>query len=65
MLQLIVDMVGADRVALGTDHPFPLGEDVPGTTIDAVTALTPAERAALYARPALAFLDRSEGAFSR
>ena len=65
MLRLIVDMVGADRVALGTDYPFPLGEDVPGATIDAVLDLSAAERAALYARAALAFLDRPEGAFSR
>ena len=65
MLRLIVDMVGSSRVALGTDYPFPLGEDVPGTTIDAVTDLTGAERADLYARAALAFLGRPEGDFSR
>ncbi|KAF4652222.1 hypothetical protein FOZ61_009833, partial [Perkinsus olseni] len=26
MLQIIIDMFGADRVALGSDYPFPLGE---------------------------------------
>jgi aminocarboxymuconate-semialdehyde decarboxylase len=65
MLRLIVDMVGSSRVALGTDYPFPLGEDVPGTTIDTVTDLSATERADLYARAALAFLGRSEGDFSR
>jgi len=33
MLQHIVDLVGADKVALGTDYPFPLGELEPGTLI--------------------------------
>ena len=65
MLRLVIDMVGSARVALGTDYPFPLGEDVPGTTIDAVPGLSVAERADLYARSALQFLDRPEGAFTR
>ena len=33
MLQFIVDLVGANRVCLGTDYPFPLGEDIPGELI--------------------------------
>jgi aminocarboxymuconate-semialdehyde decarboxylase len=33
MLQLVVDLVGANRVTLGTDYPFPLGEDNPGALI--------------------------------
>ncbi|MFN8622109.1 MAG: amidohydrolase family protein [Chloroflexota bacterium] len=65
MLRHVIDLVGAERVALGTDYPFPLGEDVPGSTIDAVPDLTPDQRADLYARAALAFLDRPEGAFAR
>jgi aminocarboxymuconate-semialdehyde decarboxylase len=32
-LRFLVDQVGADRVALGTDYPFPLGELAPGTLI--------------------------------
>lgn len=34
MLKYIVGLVGANRVALGSDYPFPLGEDIPGTLID-------------------------------
>ncbi len=33
MLQYVVDLLGADRVALGTDYPFPLGELEPGQLI--------------------------------
>lgn len=65
MLRVVIDLVGAARVAMGTDYPFPLGEDVPGSTIDAVPGLTADQRADLYARAALSFLDRPEGAFAR
>lgn len=33
MLEIVVDLVGANRVSLGTDYPFPLGEDKPGELI--------------------------------
>lgn len=33
MLRHVVDLLGADRVALGTDYPFPLGELEPGKLI--------------------------------
>jgi|SRR6185436_11081502 len=36
MLDYIVKLVGADRVALGSDYPFPLGENVPGSLIDSM-----------------------------
>lgn len=36
MLDYIVNLMGADRVALGTDYPFPLGELEPGTLIESM-----------------------------
>ena len=33
MLQYVVDLFGSNRVALGTDYPFPLGELSPGKLI--------------------------------
>ncbi len=33
MLDYLVDLIGEDRVALGTDYPFPLGELQPGQLI--------------------------------
>lgn len=33
VLQHLVDLVGAERIALGTDYPFPLGELEPGSLI--------------------------------
>jgi aminocarboxymuconate-semialdehyde decarboxylase len=32
-LRFLVDFAGINRVALGSDYPFPLGEEVPGTLI--------------------------------
>ena len=32
-LQYLLDQMGSDRVALGTDYPFPLGETQPGSLI--------------------------------
>lgn len=36
MLEFLVKFASADRVALGTDYPFPLGEDVAGSLIDSM-----------------------------
>lgn len=32
----LIDTVGADRIALGSDYPFPLGEARPGTLIESM-----------------------------
>ncbi len=37
MLEYLVNLVGAERVALGTDYPFPLGELEPGRLIESST----------------------------
>lgn len=36
MLDYIIKLVGPDRIALGSDYPFPLGEQIPGTLIHAM-----------------------------
>ena len=35
MLRYLVELMGSDRIALGSDYPFPLGEARPGELIDA------------------------------
>ncbi len=35
-LQFLVDLVGIEKIALGTDYPFPLGELEPGNLIDSM-----------------------------
>lgn len=58
-LRFIAGIVGEDRIALGTDYPFPLGEAVPGATIEALTELPQAIRQRMLSGTAEAFLGRS------
>ncbi|MBK8146820.1 MAG: amidohydrolase [Acidobacteria bacterium] len=36
MLRYLIDIAGADRIALGTDYPFPLGEEIAGSLIESM-----------------------------
>jgi len=55
-LQYVISRLGADRVCLGSDYPFPLGESPPGTTIELLTGLDARQRERLLWGTALEFL---------
>jgi aminocarboxymuconate-semialdehyde decarboxylase len=55
-LRLLVDRMGAERVLLGTDYPYPLGEQQPGAMIRKADFLTDADRALLLGGNAEGFL---------
>jgi aminocarboxymuconate-semialdehyde decarboxylase len=55
-LRGLVRLVGAERVALGTDYPFPLGEQEPGRLIESLPELSAAARERLLAGTAREFL---------
>ncbi len=55
-LQLLVKLFGAERVALGSDYPFPLGEAHPGKLIEAVEGFSAADRGRMLAGTAREFL---------
>jgi aminocarboxymuconate-semialdehyde decarboxylase len=55
-LRSLIRLVGAERIALGSDYPFPLGEHVPGTLIESMDDLPPATKNRLLAGTALEFL---------
>lgn len=55
-LRAIVRLFGADRVALGTDYPFPLGEETPGSLIESLRELTEEARSRLLRETAREFL---------
>jgi aminocarboxymuconate-semialdehyde decarboxylase len=61
-LAYLIEVMGEDRVALGTDYPFPLGEQQPG---QAIRALKPPPELArkLYWKNALDFLDLEPGRY--
>ena len=58
LLGHLIDNVGADRVVLGTDHPFDMGQDDPVGMLDAVPGLSAAGRAAVAGGNAAALLGR-------
>ena len=64
MLRYLVDLMGADRIALGSDYPFPLGEARPGELIDSC-GFPEETRARLLHGTALEWLDLPAGALRR
>ncbi|MBI4376780.1 MAG: amidohydrolase [Elusimicrobia bacterium] len=55
----ILDVFGRDKVLLGSDYPFPLGESAPGRLIESLTGIGEAEKAALLHDNALRWLGRT------
>ncbi len=55
-LRYLVDLLGAERIALGSDYPFPLGEAHPGTLIEMLPGLSDPQRRRMLAETALEFL---------
>ena len=55
-LRYLVELFGENRVALGSDYPFPLGEDEPGKMIEAMKDLGKDLREKLLYRNALEWL---------
>ncbi len=64
MLRYLIDLVGADRVALGSDYPFPLGEAVPGALIESMNVTHDIQERLMY-KTALDWLARPEDGFLR
>jgi aminocarboxymuconate-semialdehyde decarboxylase len=63
-LRLLIKLVGEQRIALGTDYPFPLGEGVPGLLIESMPDLTEPKRRRLLAGTALEFLNLDAARFA-
>jgi aminocarboxymuconate-semialdehyde decarboxylase len=61
-LRYLLDTVGIERVMLGTDYPFPLGEQQPGALIEALK-LREADQARLFHGTALEWLGLPLGRF--
>ncbi|MEZ4595521.1 MAG: amidohydrolase family protein [Chloroflexota bacterium] len=63
-LRYLLDLLGSDAIALGSDYPFPLGESSPGAVIRTMTGLGDADRARLLRDNARRFLglDADAGA---
>jgi aminocarboxymuconate-semialdehyde decarboxylase len=62
-LLFLLKIFGANRIALGSDYPFPLGEAHPGAMIEKMAELTPQEKQRVLAGTALEWLGMTEGEF--
>ena len=56
-LRTLLRLIGAERVALGSDYPFPLGEAEPGRLIESMADLSSATKERLLAGTAREFLN--------
>ena len=65
MLRYIVQLAGDDRVLLGSDYPFPLGEHIPGKLIESIQEFSRSTKEKLLASNALRWLGLEENVFSR
>lgn len=63
-LRLLIEVMGTDRVMLGSDYPFPLGEHRVGSLVRQSTSLDAPGRARLLGENAAAFFNLTPGARS-
>jgi aminocarboxymuconate-semialdehyde decarboxylase len=63
-LRHLIELVGADGIALGSDYPFPLGEANPGRLIESMSDLSAATKERLLAGAALEFLGLTGNQFA-
>jgi aminocarboxymuconate-semialdehyde decarboxylase len=61
-LKWLLDLFGAERIALGSDYPFPLGEDRPGALIRSLS-LEPRVEERLRFGTALEWLGREAASY--
>jgi len=64
-VRLLIKLVGANRIALGSDYPFPLGEAEPGRLIESMNDLPRSVKDRLLFGTALEFLGLDSPQFDR
>jgi len=62
-LEYLIDVIGRDKIVLGSDYPFPLGEDVPGQLVDSHEKLDKETKAKLLGENALELLGLTKENF--
>ncbi len=55
-LRMLINLFGPQRVALGSDYPFPLGEAKAGDLVESISALSSEDKAQIMAGTAREFL---------
>ncbi len=65
ILKQLLGLLGENRVALGSDYPFPLGEAVPGSMIDSMSELSTQVKQQIYQDNALEWLGLNKKDFQK
>ena len=55
-LKYLVELVGDEKIVLGSDYPFPLGEHHPGKLIESMSSLSSEAKEKLLWKNAASFL---------
>jgi aminocarboxymuconate-semialdehyde decarboxylase len=58
MLKYLVSLIGSNRVCMGSDYPFPLGEHIPGKLIEE-SAFDKTTKENLFSKAALEWLNKT------
>ncbi len=56
-LKFLIELIGEDKVVMGSDYPFPLGEHEPGKLIESIKGISAEAKEKLLWKNALEFLD--------
>ena len=62
-LQFLINQIGSNNIAMGSDYPFPLGENSPGSAINEITGLSNQDKENIYYKSALNWLDLDKKIF--
>ena len=63
LMDYVLDLQGAERIVMGSDYPFPLGDLEFGRYIETDMALSEDQRSAIFHRSALEWLDVPQARF--
>ncbi len=64
-LQYVTDVMGHDKVCMGSDYPFPLGEHHPGKLIESMESFTATQTEQLLYKNAMDWMALKENHFSK
>ena len=62
-LQFLIDTVGINQIALGSDYPFPLGESEPGSNFSKLKSISKSDKERLFNGTALEWLNLNKNQF--
>jgi aminocarboxymuconate-semialdehyde decarboxylase len=57
-LEFLISVIGEDKVVMGSDYPFPLGEHEPGKLIETMFELNKFQKEKLLWKNAVEFLGK-------